>query len=124
MQEPHGDYLCARQANSPPAGLACIRARIGAGSAPRSPAGPANYLELPLPLRRALDRCFLPGGPPELPRGVLESPGFFCLAMPDTLRSESLPGSAPPGRAGLHVADEHALPRRRLVVVVRFDGDR
>jgi hypothetical protein len=26
-------------------------------------------------------RCFLPGGPPELPFGVLESPGFFNFAI-------------------------------------------
>src|SRR5690349_2547693 len=29
-----------------------------------------NYLR-PLLLLRAFDRCFLPGGPPELPRGML-----------------------------------------------------
>ena len=39
--------------------------------------------------RRALDFCFLPGGPPELPRGVLASPCFFGFAMLGTLRSES-----------------------------------
>ena len=30
---------------------------------------------------RALLRCFLPGGPPELPFGVLESPGRFNFAI-------------------------------------------
>ena|SRR6185503_14906492 len=102
MQEPHGDYLCTRQANSPPAGVACMTGW--------TPAGQGIYLEPPLPLRRALDRCFLPGGPPELPRGVLASPGFFCFAMLDTLRSQLVRGSAVPGRARLDVADEHALP--------------
>jgi hypothetical protein len=33
-----------------------------------------------LPFRARL-RCFLPGGPPELPLGVLESPGFFIFAI-------------------------------------------
>jgi len=37
-------------------------------------------LERFLPFR-ALLRCFLPGGPPALPFGVLESPGFFTLAI-------------------------------------------
>jgi hypothetical protein len=32
-------------------------------------------------LFRALLRCFLPGGPPALPFGVLESPGFFTFAI-------------------------------------------
>ena len=32
-------------------------------------------------LFRARLRCFLPGGPPELPFGVLESPGRFIFAI-------------------------------------------
>src|SRR4051794_23213351 len=46
-----------------------------------------TYLGPLLLPRRALDFCFFPGGPPELPRGVLASPGFFGFAIADTLRS-------------------------------------
>jgi hypothetical protein len=38
-------------------------------------------------LFRAFDRCFLPGGPPGPPRGMLASPGFFCFAMGPSLRA-------------------------------------
>ena len=38
--------------------------------------GPADYFRFLLDLR-ALLRCFFPGGPPSLPRGVLALPGFF-----------------------------------------------
>jgi hypothetical protein len=39
-----------------------------------------SYLRFWL-LLRALRRCFLPGGPPVPPGGVLASPHFFCFAM-------------------------------------------
>jgi hypothetical protein len=50
------------------------------------------------PALRALLRCFLPGGPPGLPFGVLESPGFFCFAI--RVRIEACPYVGLPGHLG------------------------
>jgi hypothetical protein len=56
------------------------RGQPAGGTPIEAPPLPDDYLR-PLPLLRALDLCFLPGGPPELPRGMLLSPGFLSLAI-------------------------------------------
>ena len=60
------------------------------GSEPRRSWPTRDYLR-PLLVLRALDRCFLPGGPPELPRGMLLSPGFLSFAITASLRHDYPP---------------------------------